>query len=126
MRNAVEALFNASGLSATTFPWVATLIIHVVLAFYLSGVATVLVRAARLLRGQPVWPWRFATWMLAVVMLVAGLFVAVVLQSFVRYLNSSAVSSAGYEAYSILMFAAACSLFLWLLRRGKFNEGWVA
>lgn len=126
MRDAVQALFHTSGLSAITSPWAATLIVHAALAAYLSGVAVFLVRSARSLRGQPVWPWRLAAWVLAVVVVSVGLISAVSLQSFVRYSGSPATSGTGYEVYSILMFATACGLFLWLLRRGKFSAHWGA
>lgn len=121
MRDAVQALFHSSGLSAIPSPWAATLILHLALAAYVSGVAVFLVRAARSLRGQPVWPWRLAAWVLALLVLSAGLITAVALQSFVRCSGFPAASSAGYEVYSVLMFAAACGLFLWLLHRGKFS-----
>jgi hypothetical protein len=126
MREAVQALFHFSGLSAVASPWAATLVLHLVLAAYVSAVAVFLVRAARSLTGQPVWPWRLATWLLAVVVLSGGLLTAVALQSFVRYSGLPGASSTAYEVYYVLMFAAPCGLFLWLLHRGKFSANWGA
>ncbi len=122
----MQSLAHLSGLSAITSPWAATLVLHLVLAAYLSGVAAFLVRAARSLRGQPVWPWRLMLWVLSMAVLSAGLITAVALQSFVRFTSQPAPNGTGYEVYSIVMFAAACGLFLWLLHRGKFSANWGA
>jgi hypothetical protein len=67
-----------------------------------------------------------ATWLLAVVVLSGGLLTAVALQSFVRYSGLPGASSTAYEVYYVLMFAAPCGLFLWLLHRGKFSANWGA
>jgi hypothetical protein len=124
MREFLESLFYGTGLASMESPWLASLVLHTVLAGYLVSVVQSLRVAARRLKGMPPGLLRSSAAFLYVGLISVGMVLAVGLQSFVTHRGTDESPGEVYEWYAAALFALASAVGLLAFVRAKLHEGW--
>jgi len=102
-------VYRTSGLAAIPSPWLATSLLHFVLAVYLFAVGTLLGRATLRTINRP--RSRRLIWVGCMLLFGLGAVLSVVLHGFIELTHPDVQQHLGFTVYFYFLFLAVCTVF---------------